>query len=188
LRGIDVFAVLFCLAAIVLSACADKTAPAPGTEPKPISPAVNAIPIGTTASAIVEVGDMYRSPEIYDARITVLEIVRGEGAADLINKSSESNAPAQNGLEYVLARIRFEFFARGAPGDKTWNLSEKQFHAFSREGTRYGIPSIVLPKPELAGVLRSGNSREGWIVFEVAERDKKPLMIFDQGNVWFQLY
>ena len=46
----------------------------------------------------------------------------------------------------------------------------------------------MLPEPELAGELHSGNSQQGWVAFEVAEQDKKPLMIFDQGNVWFQLY
>jgi hypothetical protein len=143
---------------------------------------------GVTASAIVEVGDMYRSPEIYDAGITVLEVMRGEKAEDLIKNASGLNTPAQNGFEYVLARIRFEFSARGAPGDKTWILNTTQFQAFSGDGTRYGTPSIVLPEPELAGDLRSGDSREGWIAFEVAEQDRQPLMIFDQGNVWFQLY
>jgi hypothetical protein len=186
LRKIDFVIVLFCLAVPGMPACSDRTAGTTG--PAPDSPVISATPIGVAVSAIVEVGDMYRSPEIYDTGITVLEVARGEEAEGLIKNASESNAPAQNGFEYVLARVRFEFSARGAPGDKTWNLSGQQFHAFSVDGARYGIPSIVLPDPELAGELRAGDSREGWVAFEVSEQDKQPLMLFDQGNVWFKLY
>jgi hypothetical protein len=182
LRRTDFIVALFCLAVLSLSACSDRT----GLESD--SSVTGAVRTGVTASAIVEVGDMYRSPEIYDARITVLEVSRGEKAEDLIKNAGGSNIVAQSGFEVVLARIRFEFSARGAPGDKTWSLSAKQFHAFSADGTRYGTSSIVLPEPELAGELRSGDSQEGWIAFEVAEQDRQPLMIFDQGNVWFQLY
>jgi hypothetical protein len=173
---------------LIMFACTEKTARTPGKGQISDSSVKGATPIGTTASAIVELGDMYRSPETYDVRITVLEVRRGEKSADLIKKASLSNAPARNGLEYVLARIRFEYSARGAPGDKMWSLGGKQFHAFSGDGKPYKIPLIVLPEPELAGMLRSGDSRQGWIVFEVAKQDKKPLMIFDPGNVWFQLY
>jgi hypothetical protein len=188
LRRIAIRVVLFGLTALIMSACTEKTTQTPAKGLETDSSVIGAAPIGTAASAIVELGDMYRSPETYDVKIMVLEVLRGEKSAVLIKKASISNAPVRNGLEYVLVRIRFEYSARGAPGDKTWSLSGKQFHAFSRDGKPYTIPSIVLPEPELAGLLRSGDSREGWIAFEVAKRDKKPLMIFDQGNVWFQLY
>jgi hypothetical protein len=188
LRGKADFMILCGLVAIVMFACAEKTAQTPGGEPESDSSLIREVPIGATASAIVELEDMYRSPETYDAKITVLEVLRGEKSADLIKKASVSNAPAQSGFDYVMARIRFEYSARGAPGDKAWNLSGKQFHAFSGEGKPYGIPSIVLPDPELAGELHAGDSRQGWIAFEVAKQDRQPLMIFDPGNVWFQLY
>lgn len=180
--------VLLCLMSLPMFSCSGQTSRTSDTGPESGSSMVSAIPIGMTASAIVELSDMYRAPETYDAKITVLEVVRGEESTDLIKKASESNAPAPNGFEYLLARIRFEFFARGTPGNKTWSLSGKQFHAFSGDGTRYGTLSIVLPEPELAGELRSDDSCQGWLAFEVAKQDKKPLMTFEQGNVWFQLF
>lgn len=183
--------VWFFFALLSMSACSDRTAGTSGTAgtgPESDSSVTVAVPAGVTASAIVELSDMYRSPEIYDAKITVVEITRGEEAADLIENAGEPNALAQSGFEYLLARIRFEFFARGAPGDKTWILSTEQFQAYSGDGIRYGTPSIALPEPELAGELRPGDSCRGWIAFEVSEQDKQPLMRFDQGNVWFQLY
>ena len=168
--------------------CAEKTAQTTDTGLES-GPSLNsAMPVGATASAIVELGDMYRAPETYDVEITVLEVLRGEKSMDLIKRASASNDPAQNGFEYILARIRFEYSARGAPGDKTWDLSGSQFNAFSDDGKLYEIPSIVLPEPGLAGVLRSGDSRQGWIAFEIAKQDRKPLMTFIPGNIWFQLY
>lgn len=180
--------VLLGLTALLVPACTDPATRTPGTGPESGSSASHAMPTGATASAIVELGDMYRAPETYDVRITVLDVLRGEASADLIRNSDASNAPARNGFEYVLAKIRFEYSARGAPGDKILNLSGKQFHAFSGDGAPYGTPSIVLPEPQLSGALRSGDSRQGWIAFEVSRQDRKPLMIFDQGNVWFQIY
>jgi hypothetical protein len=188
LKRTAIFVIWFGLMAIVMFACTEKTAQTPGEEPKSDSSAIRAVPMGTTASAIVELEDMYRSPETYDAKITVLEVLRGEKPADLIKKASASNAPAQSGFEYILARIRFEYSARGAPGDKAWRVGKRQFHAYSGEGIPYRFPSIVLPEPELAGELRSGDSLQGWLAFEVAKQDKKPLMIFEPGNVWFRLY
>ena len=169
-------------------ACAEKPAQTPGPRLESGSSLTSAMPIGATVPAIVELGDMYRAPETYDIRITVLEILRGEKSVDLIKKASVSNAPAQNGFEYVVARIRFEYSARGAPGDKTWELSGEQFNAFSDDGKLYENPSIVPPEPRLSGVLRSGDSQQGWVAFEVAKHDKKPVMTFSPGSIWFQLH
>jgi hypothetical protein len=188
LKKIGIFIVMLCLATLTLCSCAEKAGQTSGTGQESGFTLTKATPLGVTASAIVELEDMYHSPETYDVRITVLEVLRGEKSADLIKSASASNAPAQNGFEYVLARIRFEYSARGAPGDKTWVLSGEQFNAFSNDGKPYENPAIVLPEPVLGGVLRSGDSQQGWVAFEVKRQDKKPLMIFSPGNVWFQLY
>jgi hypothetical protein len=176
------------LAALVMPACSEKPAQTPVTTLEMGSSSTYAAPIGATVPAIVELEDMYRAPETYDVRITVMEILRGETSADLMNKASAFNAPAKNGFEYVAAHIRFEYSARGAPGDKTWELRGNQFDAFSGEGKLYENPSIVPPEPGLSGTLSSGDSKQGWIVFTVAKNDRKPVMIFNPGSVWFQLY
>ncbi len=131
---------------------------------------------------------MYRAPETYDVKITVLEILRGETSTTLLKKARTSNASLPNGFEHVLARIQFNYAARGAPGDKPWELTGGQFNAFSGDGKPYAAPSIVSPEPSLDGILRSGDSRQGWIAFIVAKDDKKPVMTFGPGSIWFQLY
>jgi hypothetical protein len=155
------------------------------------------IPVGVPIVAMIECGEGYTSLELYDVKITLLEIVRGEKAWKRIKEASMSNGLPNVGFEYILGRIKFEFFKRGFPGDKNYELRGSQFTAFSINGKEYKTPPIVQPKPELSGRLRSGDSLVGWVTFQVAIDDNKPLMTFTVksggavehgGDVWFQLY
>jgi len=180
---------------LTIAVCTDSPAQTPVQRPgsSPLSPA----PTGLPVKAIVECGRGYISHELYDATITVLEIVRGAKALDLIKQASVSNKPPKIGFEYILARIRVEYFARGTPGDCGHELKEEQFTAVSADGKVYKTPAVVPPKPSLSGMLRSGDSLEGWVAFLVAQEDSKTLMTFTVksggavehgGDVWFQLY
>lgn len=99
-----------------------------------------------------------------------------------------SNEPPKTGSVYILARIRFEFFARGKPGDCSYELNEEEFTAISSKGEEYKTPSIVPPDPKLLGRrLSSGDLVEGWATFLVDEDDNKVLLTFAR-TIWFQLY
>jgi hypothetical protein len=137
-------------------------------------------PIGRPVTTTITFGDAYATAiETYDAKITVIEALRGDSAWVLLEKQHASNRKPGSGYEYVLARIRFEFAARGKPGDKIYDLREDQFVAFSSDGsTQYPPSNTVPPKPRLSGTLHSGDSAEGWIVFIVARNDPKPLTAF----------
>ena len=173
---------------LAMAACSGKPAPESAPRPGSGSSWTSAAGIGTAVSAIVELSDLYRAPETYDVKITLLEVLRGERSMDLLKNATASNGAPREDLEYVLARVRFEFAARGAPGNKTWELEGKQFSAFSGDGKPYENPSAVPPEPLLRGVLRSGNSQEGWLVFAVAREDTKPVMAFSPAGIWFQLF
>ena len=101
------------------------------------------------------------------------------------------------GFEYLLARVKFEYAARGKPGTCPYELKEEEFAGATLDGTIFQAASVVPPDPRLSGTLRSGVSLEGWVVFLVAQGDGKTLMTFAAksggavdhgGNVWFQLY
>lgn len=169
------FAMVICL----------ETARAQGDSPH------HPIPVGVPVVTMIECGEGYTSLELYDARITLLEIVRGKKAWERIKEASPSNTPPDAGFEYILARIKFGLSKRGLPGDKNYDLKGVQFSAFSIDGREYKILLSVQPKPELSGRLRSGDSLEGWLAFLVAKEDGKPLMNFNRehdGGIWFQLY
>ena len=146
---------------------------------------------GVACKASVTIGEGYvTTTETVEAAITVLDIVRGEKAWDLVKAASPSNKYPDAGMEYVAARIRFVFGAKGDLGDLSYRIRDEQFALVSESGRQYERPSIVLPKPELSGRLYRGDSLEGWIVLLVSMDDKKPLMSFgnNYNRVWLKLY
>jgi hypothetical protein len=131
---------------------------------------------------------MYVAPETYDLKMTVAEIIRGEKSMEFLKKAGASDVQTHTDSECVLARIRFEYKARGAPGDKPWELNGVQFSAFSEDSKPYGSPSIVASQAGLKPSLRSGDTLECWLAFVVAKSDRKPVMTFNPGSAWFHLY
>jgi hypothetical protein len=153
-------------------------------------------PAGTAVAGIIECGEGYTSHELYDMKITVTQVLRGEEAWKRIKEAAGSNKPAAPGLEYILARVKFEYQARSIPGKCVHPLVPEQFMAYTAGGEDYKPALAVPPKPEMRKNLKSGDSLEGWLVFAVAKDDRAPLMSFsaDAGGAvqhgepkWFQL-
>ncbi len=184
---------LYCLLAssiIVAASLSPLPAQTPGSSPA--DPAST----GITLAGIVECGKGYTSHELYDMKITLIEVARGEEAWKRLKEASPSNKAAEPGFEYVLARVKFEYYARGTPGLCIHHLSPQQFSAVSLEGQDYRIAEVVLPKPDLSKDMKSGETVDGWIAFSVSQQDKGPLMTYsaDQGGAimhggakWFVL-
>jgi hypothetical protein len=175
---------------IFLTAFLPAWAQTPGS-----SPSIPAPP-GTAVSGIVECGEGYTSHELYDMKITLLEVLRGEEAWKRIQAASPSNKPPAPGTDYVLARVRFEYYARGTPGLCVHALAADQFAAYSAGGEGYPAASVVPPNPPMRKDLKSGDSIEGWLVFAVPKEDKAPLMLYSAnpggavqhgGGKWFLL-
>ena len=177
---------------LILAACLHtETARGQGQSPS------DAASLGTVVDGIIECGDGYNSHELYDVKISVLEVLRGKDALAKIQSLAASSPPPAAGFDYVLARIKFEYLARGAPGDCEHHLRPRQFVAMSLEGQKYASPDLVIPKPELSGLLHAGKSLEGWTIFLIPQAEKKPVMTFNVdetgavqhgGDMWFRLY
>lgn len=151
-------------------------AQAPGSSP------THAAPAGMTLAGIVECGEGYTSHELYDMKITLVEVIRGEDAWKRIREASASNKPAESGSEYVLARVRFEYKARAIPGLCVHPLIPEQFTAYNANGEDYKPAYVIPPKPEMRKGLKSGDIFEGWVVFMVSQQDKTPLMSYSVGD------
>ncbi len=180
------------MAILIIIAATFQAASAQTPGSSPTAPAL----LGTTVSGIVECGQGYTSHELYDMKITLLEVIRGDEAWKRIKAASNSNKPPAPGTEYVLARVKFEYYARGTPGLCIHQLVPDQFIAYSANGDDYEAASVVPPKPDMRKGLKSGESHEGWIVFAVAKEDKEPLMYYSAdaggavqhgGGKWFLL-
>jgi hypothetical protein len=159
---------------------------------------LKAYPVGTPVTTIIEFGEQYLGAELYDAKISVLEAVRGEKAWDIVKQASSSNLAPKPGFDYLLARVKFEFAARTSPAPDTYSLNETQFTVTDSEGREFTAPNLTAyPRPRLSGTLKPGDSLEGWLVFLVPQRVSKPLMVFREdvgevshrgGGTWLELY
>jgi hypothetical protein len=154
-------------------------------------------PAGTRLSGIIECGRGYTSHELYNMNITLLEVLRGEDAWKRLQTASGANKPVDSEFEYILARVKFEYSARGTPGQCVHKLLPEQFTACSREAVDYQAADVAVPQPEMRGEVRSGESLEGWIAFIVPKTDKTPLLnysadaggaVLHGGSKWFKLY
>jgi hypothetical protein len=179
-------------AVLIILATVFRAAPAETPGSSPTEPA----PVGATVTGIIECGQGYTSHELYDMRITVIEVVRGEEAWKRLREASDSNKPAATGLDYVLARVKFEYHARGTPGLCVHQLVPGQFTAYSSAGDDYKPAAVATPKPEMRKDMRSGETMAGWIVFSVNQQDQAPLMLYSAdsggavmhgGGKWFLL-
>ena len=160
--------------------------------------AIDARPIGTPVSIIIEFGEQYLGSEQYDAKITILDVVRGEKAWELVKQASASTPAPKQGFECLAARVRFEFAARTSLAHYSYDLDPSQFTATDRDGREFAAASLVTPPtPVLKGKLKSGDSLEGWLTFLVPQKVSQPLMVFRENvddvshvgsGTWFELY
>lgn len=144
-------------------------APPAAVEPPPLSQ-------GTPAEARPEgaAGASPDNPVAYmetlrapDWEVRLLEVARGEQAAELLAGASSFNDPPQPGFEYLLARVAVSYVGAADTA-----------HAYARlfrvlDGGGELVPSlsfvdVEVPEPALEADLRPGEAAEGWIAFEVS--------------------
>jgi hypothetical protein len=164
----------------------------------------NPVPVGVAVRTKIERGDRYSAPEIYNLEITVLESLRGMQALARIHAEGVTTRKPKPGYEFLLVQIRFGYFARGRGFVQACNpyvIKQDFFNAVSPDGTTYyDLPVLVKqPNPPIIEVaFEPGETREGWIVLQVPEDIKNPLISFKReyqentygiwGPIWFTLY
>ncbi len=163
------------VAAFLVLAVVASLHPAIAQENSSTSPAA----VGSRVRSMVELGSVYTN--IYDIAITVLETVRGKEAMDRLKAASPENKMPAEGFEYVLARVKFEFKGRAVSDTLNFDLGDEplQWVALSADLTEYPRVSVSVPKPALVGIVKPGQSVEGWVGFAVDSKDSKPVMVFD---------
>ena len=163
------------LVSVLLVVMAASLYPAVAQENSSTNPA----PVNLRVRSMVELGSVYTN--IYDTAITVLETVRGKEALDRLKAASASNPMPPQGFEYVLARIKFELKGRAVSDVIPFDLGNDplQWVALASDLTEYPRISVTIPKPALVGTIKPGQSAEGWVAFAVAQKDSKPVMVFD---------
>jgi hypothetical protein len=170
----------FAFAALVSTAALMASAPQVTAHSPDADLATHAQPLGKPLSAIVEFGEQYETGDApYEMRITVVKVLRGAPAEELVKSASARNPAPAKGYEYLAARVRFELSARVSPATNSYALDASQFSSIAATGAAYPAPNLVAqPKPSLHATLRSGDSIEAWVVLLVPPADRTPLMLF----------
>ena len=155
--------------------CAGLILPAWSQESSPTNPAS----IGTPVKSMIELGSV--SANIYDITITNLEVIRGQEALARVKAASASNPAPAAGLEYVLARVKFELKGRYVSDTMPMDIGKDplQWVALRSDLTELVKPEVTAPAPALVGRVDPGKSLEGWVAFTVDVKDTKPIMVFD---------
>ncbi len=115
------------------------------------------------------------SPLAHD--ITVVQVLRGEPAWNVIREAYRFNLPPVPGTEYMLAWIRIDY-TRGPEGHTDW-VNQLDFGLLSSEGHDYYIPfNLRPPQPFLSARLYPGARIEAWTIWQVDVSDPAPLLVF----------
>ena len=161
-----------------------------------------AAPVGTTIKTRIERGAKALAAAPCDLHITVLEVIRGEQAWGRVQREGLVGLPARTGMEYLLARIRFAYScaARGRSEHAPYVLEKGQLAAAAGDGrTEFETPDFPQqPQPQILDVpFAEGDAKEGWILVQVPQDEKEPLLVFHrehdnkysiQGPLWLRLY
>ena len=150
----------------------------PTAWPQESSP-TNPVAIGTPIKSMIELGSV--SANIYDITITNLEVIRGQEALTRIKTASASNPAPPAGMEYVLARVKFELKGRYVSDTMPMDIGKDplQWIALRSDLTELAKPNVTAPAPALVGRVEPGKAIEGWVAFTVEVGDAKPIMVFD---------
>lgn len=115
------------------------------------------------------------SPLAHD--ITVLHVLRGEPAWNIIQNAYRFNLPPSPGSEYMLAWVRIDYTS-GPEGHTDW-VNQLDFGLLSSQGHDYIIPfNVRPPQPFLSARLYPGARIEAWTIWQVSVDDPAPLLVF----------
>lgn len=126
----------------------------------------------------------------YSGSVSVMQVVRGEQAWQMIQEANMFNEEPKSGYEYLLVKAKVAITKNAKP-DAAVDLWGGDFTLISTTGTAYDYPLVVTPDPSLDASIYVGSSNEGWVAFEVKKTDESPLVVFERkydgtGGVWFK--
>ncbi|MGE7885379.1 hypothetical protein [Bacillus sp. NPDC094077] len=94
--------------------------------------------------------------------ISILEVIRGEQALEILKKENKFNEPALEGKEWVLVKVKGKVVDAEAQ-DFEYLLSAMNFNLVSKEGQVYNHEQPVVTPNQLHQKLYKGAEGEGYI-------------------------
>jgi len=121
--------------------------------------------------------------------LTVLEVVRGDAAYDLLKSMNEFNEAAPDGYEWVLAKTKVKF-VESETEDLSFHIDGiMNFDMVSESGDIYSGDIYGTTEPDFSFEMYVGSEKEGYISGLVKTGEKAQLRYEEilGGNVFFNM-
>jgi len=108
--------------------------------------------------------------------VRVLEVKRGDAAAQAIKAANQFNKPAPAGYEYALVRVRVKSVHTDQASHE---IRAGDFRLVGARRTEYLAGGVVVPEPRLGAEVFAGGEVEGWVVFTIVKDEDQLILIWD---------
>jgi len=143
------------------------------------------IPSDLNAIAASETGMQRSSPIPFkeklvteDWEMTILEVVRGEAAWNLVLEANRYNDPPFDGYEYIAVKLHVRNI--GTVDDSS-SIDGYSFNITGSANILHDLPSIVEPEPALDIDLYPGGEYDGWVVFQSIIGETNLMLAFQES-------
>ena len=125
----------------------------------------------------------------YDGKLSIVEVIRGSEANQMIADANMFNEEPKEGYEYMLVKAKISVV--NSKEDSAISLSPSDYTLISSAGVEYERVVVVTPDPDYRTSIYKGAEHTGWFAFEVKKDDANPLIVYDRsfngaGGLWFK--
>ena len=117
-----------------------------------------------------------------DWQLTVLEVVRGDDAWQMMSEASRFNDPPAEGVEFILVKLHVRYIG---PEDQPVWIDTYDFESTGSANVLYDTPAIVEPAPILDVRLFPGGEYEGWVTVQGALDESSLMLVFEDESFRF---
>lgn len=140
-----------------------------------VDPALADIPPTNTGAARANPARLGQTAATANWQITVQKAIRGKRAWQRLLDTNAYNDPPPEGMEYLLALIKFRYIGME---DAEQSVGSNTFKSIGSFNVVYDQPSLVMPQPDLHTYVFPGGEGEGWVALLIKTDELSPTMIF----------
>ncbi len=111
-----------------------------------------------------------------DWEMSVVEVIRGPEAWNMVLAANQFNDPPADGFEYVAIKV---YVHNIGTKDEATDINKYSFNTTGSAGILHDVPSVVEPEPALSVSLYPGGEFEGWIIMLAAVNETDLILIFE---------
>lgn len=143
------------------------------------------IPSDLNAIAVSDGGKHRNSPVPFkeklvteDWEMSILEVVRGDAAWNLVLEGNRYNDPPTEGYEYIAVKLHVRNI--GTVDDSS-SIDGYSYNITGSANILHDLPSVVEPEPALDIELYPGGEHEGWVVFQSIIGETNLMLAFEES-------